>query len=419
MIKLAYGEGFVEFDEAGYPNCRLVKPPAISTADAASSLAIVTAALENPYDSPGLEAIARQKQARTAVIIVNDITRPTPYLHMLPPLVAALNRTGIADQDITLLVATGIHRPHTEEDNIFCYGAEMCQRLQVVNHDCDRDLLEIGVLSNGIPLRLNRRAVETDLLISTGLISLHYIAGYSGGRKSILPGIAGRDAIEASHKLMNDSRACLGRLGDNPVHQLMLEAAGMSNLDFILNVEGSQSRVYSAYAGHYHTAWLAACGACEKSSMVTIHERGDVVIASCGGYPKDINVYQAQKALDTAALAVKPGGTIIWLAECREGLGEEVFSDWIKSSTCPADIKERFHRQFELGGHKAFAICRILEKADIIMISALPPAEIEELYVRPAPSIEQALQWVEEKHGNRGMTILIMPEAPKTAVNIE
>ncbi len=417
MIRLAYGNAFIEFDFSAYGKWTIIEPRQ-TLEKAADSALIIENALMNPYGTEDIYELALRKKAGNAVIIVNDITRPTPYRYMLPPIIRELNRAGIADASITLLVATGIHRSHSDTDNAFCFGEDICRRVNVVNHDCDQDLLTIGTLDNGIELKINRLAVETDLLITTGLVSLHYIAGFSGGRKSILPGIAARNAIEASHRLMNDNRACLANIKDNPVNDLMLQAAGLAGVDYIMNVVGTADRVYFAAAGHYNEAWRKVVEYCEQTSVVDIDMQADVVIASCGGYPKDINVYQAQKALDTALMAVKTGGTIILLAECREGLGEEIFTEWVKAASCPDDIKKRFHSQFELGGHKAFAICRILDQADILMISSLKDEEVEELYIRPMPDLHAALKYARDKHGQE-MTIAIMPEAPKTAVRIK
>lgn len=422
-MKLAYGDNEIEYNFNSYTEVRVIEPlntePGIELQEAEQKSArLIKDALASPCGCLELKHLAEKKMARNAVIVVNDVTRPTPYQFLLPPLVGELNAAGISDDNVTLLVATGIHRPHLPEDNLFCYGQDMCQRLKIVNHNCDNHTLPAGILSNGLQLEINRLAFETDLLITTGLVSLHYIAGYSGGRKSILPGIAARSAIEASHKMMNDARACLANLEGNPVNDLMQEAASMAGVDFCVNVVGTHDRIEFAAAGNIVAAWEKAVEYCERVSVVTADNRADVVVASCGGYPKDINVYQAQKALDTAAMAVKPGGTIILLAECREGLGEEVFSQWIKSASCREDIVNRFREHFELGGHKAFAICRILERADILMVSSLGDTEVEELYIRPMPDLDQALQWAAGKHGT-GMTLAVMPQAPRTAVKIK
>lgn len=380
---------------------------------------LVERALAQPLGSARLGDISRQKSARNAVIVVNDITRPTPYETMLPPLLAEMGNAGIKDENITMIVATGIHRPHTEEDNQAILGEELCRRYRIVNHDCDHNLMSLGPLSNGMELVINRTAAEADLLVTTGVVGLHYFAGYSGGRKSILPGLASRPVIEANHQMMSDPRACLGNYRNNPVSDLMMEAAYRVGVDFILNVvTHSKYDIAFCAAGEVRQAWLAAVEFCEEMVTIPITARADIVVASCGGYPKDINMYQAQKALDAAALAVKPGGTIILAAECREGLGEDVFQEWIESATCRQDIIDRFHRRFQLGGHKAYAICRTLDQADVILVSSMDADKVRQLFMTPADDLQQALQTARLRLGSQA-TVILMPEAPKLGVRLK
>lgn len=379
---------------------------------------MIAAALQGPLGTERVGEIIRRKGARNAVIIVNDITRPTPYNAMLPPLLAEMEGAGIEPDDITLIVATGIHRPHTESENQTVFGADMCHRYRILNHDPDTNLVSLGQLSNGLDLVINRTAAEADLLVTTGVVGLHYFAGYSGGRKSILPGIASRPVIQANHKMMSDPRACLGNYQDNPVSDLMLEAAYRAGVDFILNVvTHSKYDIAFCAAGEVKQAWLAAVKFCEEMTTIPIKAQADIVVASCGGYPKDINMYQAQKALDAAVLAVRPGGTIVLAAECREGLGEDVFADWIDKATSRQDIADRFHRHFELGGHKAYAICRTLEQAEIILVSSMSPEQVHRLFMTPAASLDDALQMARHRHG-ADATLIVMPEAPKLGVKL-
>lgn len=413
-IELAYGSKYLPLEIADNLKTEMVTAPKTNLEKTGAEL--IDAALQNPCGTQALEEIIKAKAAQNAVIIVNDITRPTPYNLMLPPLLQRIEKAGISSEHITLVIATGIHRHHTEDDNREIFGEDTCRRYQVVNHDCDNNLVSIGTLSNGMELVINRTVAEADLLVTTGVVGLHYFAGYSGGRKSILPGIASRSVIEANHKMMSDSRACLGNYEDNPVSDLMVEAAQKAGVDFILNVviHGKKDIAFCA-AGDVEKAWLEAVRFCEELNTVRIKQPVDVVVASCGGYPKDINMYQAQKALDAAVLAVKPGGTIILAAECREGLGEETFQKWIESSGCPQDIFDRFDAHFELGGHKAYAICRILEQAQILLISALPDEVVRRMFMTPVASLDEALHIVCEKYGPEP-SLVIMPEAPKIAV---
>jgi nickel-dependent lactate racemase len=414
VIELAYGHGHLKLQLDDKNLAAILEPRHIESSG--GGIEMVEESLAHPVQSPALQEIIAAKGARNAVIVVNDITRPTPYELILPPLLKELKNAGISEQEITLVIATGIHRAHTEEDNLAIFGADVCSKYRIINHDCDNDLKSLGFLSNGMELIINRTVAEADLLITTGVVGLHYFAGYSGGRKSILPGVAGRAAIEANHKMMNDPRACLGNYEDNPVSDLMLEAARKVGVDFIINVVlHSHHEIAFCVSGDVEAAWLKAVQYAEQMSVLKINAPADIVIASCGGYPKDINMYQAQKAMDAAVLAVKPGGTIILAAECAEGLGEDKFADWIDAASCPQDIKDRFNRQFELGGHKAFAICRILEKAEILLLSSLTDQQAEDLFLKPVHSLEEALQYAFRRHGEQAR-VIVMPEAPKIAV---
>jgi len=416
VIELAYGRGHLQLQLDEKNLAAILEPHHLESIS--GGIEMVEESLAHPVQSPALREIIAAKGVRNAVIVVNDITRPTPYELILPPLLKEINNAGIPDQAITLVIATGIHRAHTEEDNRAIFGADICSKYRIINHDCDNDLKSLGFLSNGMELIINRTVAEADLLITTGVVGLHYFAGYSGGRKSILPGIAARAVIEANHKMMSDPRACLGNYEDNPVSDLMLEAARTAGVDFIVNVVlHSHHQIACCVSGDVEAAWLKAVQYAEQMSVLKIDAAADIVIASCGGYPKDINMYQAQKAMDAAVLAVKPGGTIILAAECKEGLGEEKFADWIDTATCPQDIMERFSRHFELGGHKAFAICRILEKAEILLLSSLTDRQAEDLFLKPVHSMEEALQHAFHRHGDQAR-VIVMPEAPKIAVKL-
>lgn len=416
MIQLAYGDRQINLEMPEKCNTSVIMPQ--HSAAAGDSRDIIASAMANPNNSPSLQRIIADKQAQNAVIIVNDITRPTPYEYILPPILAELEAAGMPHEKITLIIATGIHRPHTEEDNLTIFGADICSKYRIFNHDPDNNLVNLGKLSNGMDLVINKTAAEADLLITTGVVSLHYFAGYSGGRKSILPGISSRSTIEVNHKMMNDPRSRLGNYEDNPVSSLMIEAARKAGVDFIVNVV-MQSHHEVAYctAGDLEQAWLDAVRFCEKMNVVEIEQAADIVIASCGGYPKDINMYQAQKAMDAAILALKPGGTMILLAECREGLGEETFADWIEQASCPDDIVKRFHEKFELGGHKAFAICRTIENAEVLLMSNLSEQTVNDLFLTPIHSLEEGIFKAFQKHGEEA-SVIVMPEAPKLGIKI-
>ncbi|MEN6350588.1 MAG: nickel-dependent lactate racemase [Syntrophomonas sp.] len=415
QVKLPYGRHYISF---AIPDQNLMGTLSIPDNLTVNNdnVKLVEDAINNPLGTPSMADIIKKKTAQNAVVVVNDITRPTPYKDMLPPLLQAIEKGGIKRDNIKLLIATGIHRPHTEAENLAIFGPDICADYHIENHNCDDNLVSLGYLSNGMELVVNGNLAKTDLLVTTGMVGLHYFAGYSGGRKSILPGLASRKLIEANHKMMNDKRACLGNYEDNPVSDIMLEAASKAGVDFTLNVvTASKKSIAFAAAGDIFEAWMKAVKYCEAISVVNIKEKADIVIAGCGGYPKDINMYQSQKALDAAVLSVKEGGTIILVAECSEGMGEETFCKWIEEASCPQDIVDRFNNSFELGGHKAFAICRVLEKAGIMLYSGLPTELVGKMYMSPVKSVDEAISKALEIHGKKA-SILFMPEAPRIGI---
>jgi len=364
--------------------------------------AAVEQALANPIGSPSLLDLLRERKPNRVTIVVNDITRPTPYSIMLPPVLRILDEAGIRPEQVTFVVATGIHRPHTDEENRRIFGSDVVDRYRFVNHNCQADdLVTVGKLSDGTNLTINREVAEADFLITTGLIGLHYFAGYSGGRKSILPGVAAKDLITHNHKRMTDPRASTARYKDNPVHHIMMEAARLVGVDFILNVvTDAKKQIVAVVAGDLEAAWLEGVAACERQSIIHVDEQVDVAICSAGGFPKDIDVYQSQKAMEAADQVVRPGGTIILVADCREGFGgEAAFEVWMREAKSLDDIFRRFEAHFELGGHKAYAIAKVLKEKEVVLISGQPPELAKSLFMRPAASLDEALEYVRQKHG--------------------
>ncbi|HER24597.1 MAG TPA: nickel-dependent lactate racemase [Candidatus Atribacteria bacterium] len=356
---------------------------------------------KNPINSSSLKDLVNQKKARKVLIIVNDITRPTPYEVILPPLLDELHQIGIKKENIVFMIATGIHRSNSPEEIKKIFGENIFSTYNFINHDCDDPhLKELGNLKSGNKLWVNQIILDSDLIITTGVIVPHYFAGFSGGRKSILPGICGRKTIEGNHANMVHPHALAGNLKGNPVHEEMQEAAEKVGVDFNINVVTNEKhKIVEIVAGELLTSWQQGVEKCRQTYICPIEKKADVVIASAGGYPKDINVYQAQKALDNAYQAVKLGGTIILLAECSEGYGEDTFKRWIEEANSIDDIFHRLNKKFVLGGHKAFGIARVVKEVEVILISSLPPEKVRKLFFIPMENITQALNYVKEKYG--------------------
>ena len=357
--------------------------------------------LKNPIGCPSLKDLIIQKKAKKILIVVNDITRPTPYEVILPPLLAELNQIGIKKENIIFIIATGIHRGNSQEEIKNIFGEDISSTYKFINHNGDDPhLKDLGKLKSGNELWVNPIVSEIDFVITTGVIVPHYMAGFSGGRKSILPGICGRKTIEANHSKMVHPNARGGNLKDNPVHEEMQEGAEKFGVDFNINVvTDGNNNIVEIVAGELLFSWQKGVDICKKIYLCPIKQKAEVVIASAGGYPKDINVYQAQKALDNAYQAVKLGGTIILLAECAEGYGEAIFEKWIEEAITPDDVIRRLKKKFVLGGHKAYGIVRVVKEVEVILISSLPQEKVRKLFFIPMDNLSQAIGYIINKYG--------------------
>lgn len=357
--------------------------------------------LKNPIGCPSLRELIFQKKTSKILIIVNDITRPTPYEIILPPLLDELQQIGIKKENIIFIIATGIHRSNSQEEIKEMFGENIFSAYKFINHDCDNPRQkDLGKLKSGNKLWVDSIVSDIDCIITTGVIVPHYFAGFSGGRKSILPGICGRKTIEANHAQMVHHDARAGNFKGNPVHEEMQEAAEKVGVDFNINVVTDENhKIVEIVAGELLTSWQKGVEVCKKIYLCPIEKKAEVVIASAGGYPKDINVYQAQKALENACHAVKPGGTIILLAECTEEYGEATFEKWIEEANTPDDIINRLKNKFVLGGHKAYAIARAVKEVEVILISSLPSEKVQKLFFIPMENISQALNYIKDKYG--------------------
>lgn len=374
----------------------------------------VEESLLNPIGTLPLLDLVKKKMPEDVVIIVNDVTRPTPYNYILPPILGTLHQAGLVKEQIKFVIATGVHSPHTEEQNIEIFGEDLVNSYAFHFHNCDQELKYLGKLSSGNDFFVNKEVANADFIITTGVILPHYFAGFSGGRKSILPGVAGRKTIEFNHQRMVELMHNLPPVEKNPVSLEMIEGANKLKVDFIVNVvTNSKREVVKVVAGDLTKAWLAGIDTSAAMYHVLIKEKADVTIVSTGGYPRDINVYQAQKALDHADQATKEGGTIILLSECKEGLGEKVFEQWMFEADKPEDNIERIKKEFVIGGHKAFAICKVAAKKEIILISSLSKETTEKLFAKKLDSVADALDYVKRKYNDKYKAV-IMPQGSLT-----
>ena len=350
----------------------------------------VRRALGEPIGTPRLSEIVHPGE--TVAIVTSDITRPMPSAVVLPPVLEELYAAGIRREDITIVFGLGSHRKQTAEEQKKLVGENVFSAVRCIDGD-PADCVRFGVTSRGTEVDIVRAVAEADRRICLGNIEYHYFAGYSGGAKAIMPGVSTRAAIQSNHSRMVEEAAAAGRLEGNPVREDIEEAARMVGVDFLLNVVlDEHKKIVFAVAGDLVKAHRAGCRYLDRLYAKHIYERVDIVVVSQGGAPKDINLYQTQKALDNAKHAVKDGGVIVLVGSCKEGLGEKVFEEWMTKSENPRSMIERIGRDFQLGGHKAAAIAMVLEHADIYLVSELEPDFVRGIFLTPFGDAQSALK---------------------------
>ena len=346
-------------------------------------------------------ALASFHPGDKVVIVTSDVTRPTGSDVYLPMLVERLNAAGIRDLDIEIVIALGIHRKQTEAEHRKIVG-ELYGRIRVTDHDCDDPgaLVYLGDTARGVPVEINRHVAEADRLILTGAVTFHYFAGFGGGRKSLLPGVSSRRSCMASHfALLNPGdasgrhpKAVTGNLDGNPVHEAMVEACAKRPPSFILNtVLGSDKKIAAVFAGDWLEAHLEGCRFYADAFSAPIAAKADLVVVSCGGFPKDINLIQAHKSMEYASRALKPGGVMILLAECGDGYGNATFFNWFSYQSC-VELESALRARYEINGQTAWSVKEKAERFRIVLVSKLPAEEVRTMGMIPAGSLEQAME---------------------------
>ena len=375
----------------------------------------VRRALEAPIGSPRLRELVHPGE--TVAIVTSDITRPMPTYKVMPALLDELYAAGIRREDITLVFALGSHRRHTPQEQQKLAGERAWNEIRCVDSDPD-DCVHLGTTKAGTPVDITRAVAQADRRICLGNIEYHYFAGYSGGAKAIMPGVSTRSAIQANHSMMVRPEACAGALETNPLRMDIEEAGAICGIDFIVNVVLSEHKeIIRAVAGDPVAAHRAGCRFLDRIYRKELPQAADIVLVSQGGAPKDLNLYQTQKALDNARHAVKQGGIIVLIGSCKEGLGEKVFEQWMTKSSSPDAMIERIGRDFQLGGHKAAAIAMTLKKADIYLVSDLEDDFVRSIFLTPQPDVQTALDRAFAVLGPDA-TVLAMPFGGSTLPQI-
>ncbi len=394
LYHLPYGKIEISVDIPS--NCQVKVIKANNAMAVPDEIKEIERALKNPINSKCLSEIARR--GKKAVIIVSDTTRPTPTAKLLPPLMSELKESGV--EDITIVFGLGIHRKQTEEEKKSILG-ELFGKVKSIEHDIN-NCIYLGTTTQGTPVEIFRPVVDADIVICTGTIEFHYYAGYSGGAKSTLPAVSSNRSIYTNHALMLDPKSSAGRL-DSPVRKDIEEAGAILGIDFILNVIlNEKKKIAFAAAGNYIDAHRKGAYFLDKMYMSKV-EPADIIIVSPGGWPKDIDIFQSHKALEHARNAVKEGGSIILVAECREGYGNRVFEEWLNFGH--DEMINRFKSGFAMGGHKAALIAALTKKADLYLVSSLPDEMVRKAFFIPA-TLKDALDMSLHKHGGAAKVIV-------------
>ena len=394
-----------------------IEPKQVSSV--ADVKAEVERALSEPIGTGRLNEIAQPEHK--IAIVVDDFTRSTPSHIMLPPVLSELNAAGVKDENITVVFGCGTHRIVKPEEAKRLLGEEVLNRVKTISHNCKaEDLVFVGKTKYGNKVHIARVFAKADLKVLVGDVGFHYYAGYGGGRKSVLPGVSGEETIHNNHAMLLEAGARTGVLEGNPVHEDMTEAARLAKVDFILNVvNNSKGEIVKAFAGDLEQAFLEATKLVDEMYRVTIDRRADIVVVSAGGYPTDINLYQAYKALDNALEVVKRGGTIIMVAECPEGHGNQAFYDWMTRLEDLKKVEREIKRHFELGGHKAYYLLKALRNHQIILVSSLPEYYATGVFkLKTARAVNDAVREALKNAGSQAK-VWTMPQGNSTLPEIK
>lgn len=415
-IELGYGRRKLEF------NFDTTTFDVISTDNNAPSPSDfeIGAAFDDPIASPPIDEIVSSDDS--VLIVVSDATRATASAQVVNLLVRRLVQAGVSPSRMAVIFATGIHRPVTEKERVELLTPFIVQRLRIIQHDAyDRNRLStLGTTESGVAVEVNSALREFSHVFITGGITFHYFAGFTGGRKSISPGLASAKTIEATHMLALDfetggRRAGVqtGRLDGNAVHEECERVASLVAPAFSVNtIVDEKKSALKVFCGDWRLAHRAACDYYLERYSVAIPEKRDIVIVSCGGFPHDINLIQAHKALDMAALACKDGGTIILLAECSDGLGRPDFLKWFDEHDARA-LAARLVNGYEVNGQTAWALLTKAERHRVCLISELPTEDVLRMRMVPVRTIDEALEQAGSGDG------FIMPRGAAVLPRIE
>lgn len=378
---------------------------------------VLYAALAAPGARSELAEVLSPREGKRSVIIVNDGTRPTPTAQVLSLLgrLHAIDAAAIAGGRLSVLVATGAHGAGTDQDLDYILGREGRRLFEGAvqwHNSRDREgLVFLGTTAAGTPVWLNRLVVEADAIMVINSVEPHYFAGYTGGRKSLVPGVAGFPTIEANHKLALDPAADVLRLDDNPVHNDLLQAvsfidaAKLFSLQLVLDRD---QQIAAAYAGALADSFAAAVAAANQQFVVQIPAAADIAVTAAAP-PMDYDLYQSQKALDNAARAVRPGGALVLVSRCRHGVGDRAYFDLLASSEGPDAALQHIAANYRLGYHKAARLATLALRYHVLAVTDLPAQQVQSVFMTPCRSLTEALESA-RRRACPASHILVLPD---------
>jgi lactate racemase len=377
-IELPYGKGVLPLDVPDKNLLDVVVPKEFIQPRQPELM--IKEALQDPLGTDRLyEAVG---PGDTVAIVIDDYTRPCPTKMLLPPVLEELKIAGVNDLDICIIIATGTHTSPSPDVIKELIGDKISRNYMIISNDAvNGQHINVGKTKRGNGIEVLKEYVEADFKVLLGDIEYHYFAGYGGTRKSILPGISSKNSIQRNHSLLFEKHSCMGVLKENPINQEMNEAMHLAGCDFVLNVvQNSHHRIVGAWAGKPELVMDVGAKLVDTMYKREIQESPDIVITAANGYPHDINLYQAMKALHTACQIVKPHGIIILVAECPEGHGSQLYIDWLKKYKTSQEIQNALNKNFIIGAHKAYYHRIAVENHPVIFVSEMNTPDIEHLF---------------------------------------
>jgi len=399
-LNISYKKGTIPLKLDEKRIIKIVEPNTVPLTD---EVEVIKRGLENPFGKNSFQSFLND--CEKLLIIVNDGTRPTPTARVLKHIYPELDKL-----DVQFIIATGVHRAPTDEEFRFIFG-DLYDRFKdkVWSHDARNDeMAYLGVSSNGTEMHINKLVTEYDKVMIIGSVEPHYFAGFTGGRKSFLPGVSSYKTIEMNHKHALQSEARALQLEGNPVHEDMIDALRTLKCDVfsIQAVLDKNHKIYGLTSGDINESFFKAIDKAEEIFVAEIPEKADVVV-SVAGYPMDVDLYQSQKALDNGKLALKDGGILIMVSSCREGLGEEAFYELLSSSSTPAEVLEKIKGNYVLGYHKAGKMAEVNLWADVRACSDLPDELWKKIFIKPVKDLQSAVDdALLEKGSESGIIIM-------------